>query len=150
MTTIAFRDGILASDSLASYGETKVPGDMQKLFRLRDGSAAGVTGSEGEWRRVIAWLDGDRGAPQPQPIGENRSSVIVLHIDGTIEIFEDGYHFTESSKFMAWGSGQPAALGALHAGMSAADAVRIATMVDKSSGGAVQTMRPEPKLAVVA
>lgn len=150
MTTIAFRDGIIASDSLASYGDNKVPSDMQKLFVLVDGRIAGVTGNEGLWRRMLWWLQGDRKEQQPEPSNDKSYTIVVLRTDGEVEIFEDGYHYIETAPFMAYGSGQAAALGALHAGCSAAEAVRIATLVDKNSGGAVKTLRVEIKMEAVA
>lgn len=150
MTTIAFRDGIIASDGLATYGDSKVPADMRKLFCLTDGSVAGVSGSEGLWRRVLAWIESDRVEPQPSATDDNRYTVAVLKPNGDVEIFEDGYHFIEPSDFMAYGSGQAAALGALHAGCSAEEAVRIATLVDKNSGGTVRAIKVERKLSVAA
>jgi ATP-dependent protease HslVU (ClpYQ) peptidase subunit len=131
----------MAADSQSNYGDCRVPGASQKLFRLRDGSVAGVAGSEGAWRRLLAWVDGDR--VDQQPASDPPGTVIVLRRNGGIEVFEDGYFYTEPAPFMAWGSGQPVALGALHAGCSAAEAVRIACLVDVKSGGPVQSMEPQ-------
>lgn len=44
MTTIAYRDGILAGDSRITRGEVLLPAGQKKLFRLPDGSIAGTTG----------------------------------------------------------------------------------------------------------
>lgn len=150
MTTVAYRDGIMVSDSLGSYGTTKVPGPTQKLFRLKDGSIAGATGSESNWRKLIEWLDTDRSSEQPTPKNEDESATVaVMTPDGRVEIFEGGYRYVESSEFMAFGSGQAAALGALHAGASAEEAVRAACLVDKNSGGELQVMRVKPMLRIV-
>lgn len=151
MTTIAYRDGVMAADSRASYGDFVVPAGTRKLFRLKNGSVAAVTGSEPIWRAILNWLDTDRTEPQPNPqISDSRGTIIVMNAAGEIEVFEDGFSYPETSSFMAYGSGQPVALGALYSGASAEEAVRIATLVDKHSGGDVQTMRPTVQIKLEA
>jgi len=44
VTTIVYRSGVLAADSLATRGQWKLPGVTAKLFRMKDGGMAGVTG----------------------------------------------------------------------------------------------------------
>lgn len=141
MTTVAFRGKTLATDSQASYGDWKVPGNDQKLWRLKDGSVAATTGSVALGLRTLAWIEGGRQNEQPQPPADNRAAaVLLLHKNGRLEVFEDGAAYFERAPFMAYGSGQPAALAALHMGADAKRAVQIAMLVDKHSGGAVRTM----------
>lgn len=140
MTTIAYRAGIIAADTLSGYGDWKVPGVTEKLHRFKDGSVGGMTGSESLCRRTIDWIERGRSTEQPQPSGEQRGAVILMHPAGSVEIFEDGAAYFETAPFMAYGSGQPAALAALHMGASAKKAVSIAMLVDKHSGGQVRSM----------
>ena len=48
---------------------------------------------------------------------------------------------TEGTKFYAWGSGEEYAMGAMAAGKSAIEAVKISCKFDDSSGGKVQHVR---------
>src|SRR5437868_819710 len=130
MTTVVYRDGILAADSRGTCAGWITPAKETKLFRLQDGRAAAVTGQWAIAKKLLDWVQGDRSAPQP----EGDARVIAIG-KGKIEVFEDGASYIEAAKFAAWGSGFPPALGALHAGASAEDAVRIACLVDPSSGG---------------
>lgn len=131
MTTVAYRDGILAADSRGTCAGWVQPGKETKLFRLQDGRAAGVTGQWAIAKRLLDWIESDRSTAQPE--GDAR----VIVVGKRIEVFEDGHSYIENAKFMAWGSGMPPALGALHAGASAVEAVRIASLVDTLSGGKV-------------
>lgn len=137
MTTIAYRDGILAADSRGTCSGWIQPGKETKLFRLQDGRAAGVTGTWAIAVRLLKWIESDRSTDQPE--GDAR----IVAVGRKIEVFEDGHSYIETAKFMAWGSGMPPALGALHAGASAVEAVRIAALVDTLTGGKVISMECE-------
>jgi hypothetical protein len=55
MTTIAYRDGVLAADSLVTNGETK-NGSTRKVFKLRDGRFglySDFAKSPGNWRGPV-------------------------------------------------------------------------------------------------
>lgn len=136
MTTIAVRDGIMAGDSLGTVSGWKQPGRERKLFRLDNGCIAGLSGDVAQGHVLLAWVKSDRSEEQPK--GDARIS--LLHPNKRIEVFEDGGSYFENAPFMAWGSGMPAALGALHAGASAKEAVRIASLVDTLTGGKIITM----------
>lgn len=140
MTTVAYRDGVVAADSRGTVGGWVLPTREAKLFRLDDGRVAALTGGYAGATRLLAWATGDKATPQPE-IGEAR--VILFSPGGRVEIYEDGASYTEHAEFMAWGSGMPAALGALHAGADAAEAVRIAGLVDTHTDTRVQIMKIE-------
>ncbi len=92
----------------------------------------------GDWADCAAlkqWiLHGD--GPQP-----NGDCTVVVFKAGEIKVYSAGGSFIESAPFKAWGSGTPVALGALHAGCSAEEAVRIACLVDPYSGGPTTFMK---------
>lgn len=132
MTTIAWRDGILAADSRATNGDWMLPGVERKIFPLPNGVAA-ISGSLAEAFKLLHWVE--NGQKGPQPGGKVR--VVVMTLDGSVRVYEDEYWYDEPGPFGAYGSGFPAALGAMHAGASAAEAVRCAGLVDPNSGGPV-------------
>lgn len=141
MTTIAFRAGILASDSLATRGPWKLPGNTEKLFRMKDGGMAGVTGDYAPAVRYIEWLNSDQTTEEPS-LGD--ATIIRILPDQTCLVYEVGGCYIEDvTTFCAWGSGMPCALAALHMGASAAKAVAVAAVVDTTSGGDVITMTCE-------
>lgn len=140
MTTIVVRDGVMASDSLATRSPWKLPGTTDKLFRMKDGGMAGVTGDYAPAVRYIEWLNNEDG-DEPS-LGD--ATVIRIHPDMSCTVYEAGGSYKEDvSEFCAWGSGMPAALAALHMGADAVKAVEVACLVDTSSGGAIVTMKCE-------
>jgi hypothetical protein len=134
VTTIVVRDGVMASDSMATRGPWVPPGSADKLFRMVDGGVAAVTGDYAPGCRYIGWLNDPKGdAPNT-----GDATVIRLHPDNTVTIYECGGSYREDvSEFCA------AALAALHMGADAAKAVAIAALVDAHTGGAVITMKCE-------
>jgi 20S proteasome alpha/beta subunit len=139
MTTVAWKDGILAADSRGTLAGWTVPGAERKLFRLKDGSVAAITGPLANGMQILRWIVGERTSKQPD--GDAR--VIIVDAEGRIAVYEDGgFYYEEGLPFAAWGSGMPAALGAMHAGADAPEAVRIAGLVDPATGGAVCFIRP--------
>lgn len=141
MTTIAYRDGVLASDSLATRNPWKLPGSTEKLFRMEDGGMAGVTGDYAPAVRYVEWLNSDQETDEPT-LGD--ATVIRILPDLTCMIYEAGGSYIEDvTTFCAWGSGMPCALAALHMGASAAKAVAVAAVIDTHSGGDIVTMTCE-------
>jgi hypothetical protein len=141
VTTIVFRDGVLASDSLATRNPWKLPGSTSKLFRMSDGGMAGVTGDYAPSVRYVEWLNGPQETDEPS-LGD--ATVVRIHPDQTCTVYEAGGSYVEDvSAFCAWGSGMPCALAALYMGASAAEAVAVAMVVDTHSGGDVVTMECE-------
>lgn len=134
MTTIAYRDGVVAADTRSTRGGFILPGSSPKLFRMLDGGVAAVTGDYAPGVSFIEWLKAPDGKPEPS-LGE--ATVIRFRADRTITIYECDGSYAETAPFCAWGSGMTPALAALHAGLSAADAVKIAMLIDPYSGGDV-------------
>lgn len=139
MTTLVYREGTLAADTMGTVAGWIDGADKKKLFRLKDGRAAGVTGDYAAALRLVRWIDSNRVGEQPT--GECR--VIVLLREGGYEIFEDGGNWVENPRFAAWGSGMPAALGALHMDATADEAVKVAGKIDPHTGKFAVLMRIE-------
>lgn len=158
MTTIAYRNGIMASDSCWSYNDT-VDTMQTKMRRLKGGCIIGSAGTS-DSRDVEALFDKVKtpaGLPSPEALGRMRCDYLGLLVlpkgrlykvccTGITETNWDGERDAEfglweiSFDFAAVGSGAPVALGALSAGKNAKEAVRIACMWDLYSKAPVHVM----------
>ena len=141
MTTIAYRDGVVAADSRNFIGGWKQPYPAQKLFRMKDGSVCAVTGDYAVSVSLVRWLETDRTEDQPN-LGEG-GSVLHFRKGGEIDVYEMSSFFTVKPEFGAWGSGSPAANAAMFVGADAAKAVEAAAFVDDGTGGEIITMQVE-------
>jgi hypothetical protein len=140
MTTIAYRWGVLASDSMSNNSGWINPYSAEKLFRLPDGTVAGVCGVLAEATKFVQWLrDGEDGEAPTLSEG----CVIRLRKDGTVTIYESGASFDIKPEFAAWGSGGPVANAAMYMGADAAKAIEVASLIDDRTGGKIVTMKCE-------
>lgn len=158
MTTIAYRDGIIAADSRVTYGEDSGSARVhtcKKLFRkmITEGKKKFdvIIATAGESSPGLVFVDW-YGSGKPVPD-------IFLHMGGDFlclvltpqGLFEyDVYCRGEevSDGFYAIGSGAKAALGAMHCGKSAVEAVRIAARIDPFTGGRIMSESLLPKQKV--
>lgn len=139
MTTIAYRDGVLASDSLATLGDTKAHGHYQKIRRIGD-YMVGAAGSVADSQNFVNWLrSGDEENPPPK----GNYSALIIDPRGRVREIENGsvLPVPRAAKFFSIGSGAPYALAAMYAGATAAEAVRIAAKIDTSTGLPVKTLK---------
>lgn len=142
MTTIAYRWGVLAADSMCLTSSGWIyPYPLEKLFRLPDGTVAGACGTYAEAAKFVEWLqDGERGDPPTL----TETTVVRLHKNGSLTIYEAGAAYgIKKPDFGAWGSGSPAANAAMYMGADAAKAVEIASKLDDHTGGEIVTMKCE-------
>lgn len=139
MTTLAYRDGILAADRRMMCAGWKVPYEATKIFSLNSpkGIIAGVTGEYAEAVALIEWLRKPAQSSEMPKISEN-SRVVVVTARDVLEIYEASGVFTVRAKYAAWGSGMPPATAALIMGASAVRAVEVAAMVDEGTGPDVE------------
>lgn len=137
MTTIAYRDGIMAADSCVVYGDG-IAGHTKKLMRVK-GAVIGYCGDFSSFQPFCKWYEAGAD-PAAWPAQMERIGAMVASRAGLVRY--DGPHpmFIEHS-FHSIGSGFQAALGAMHMGASAVGAVKIATKVDLYSGGPVRTLK---------
>lgn len=139
MTTIVYRDGVLAADSLATMGDTKIHGRYMKIRRIGD-HLVGTAGSVADSENFIIWLkSGDVDVPPPK----GNYSALIVDPRGRVREIENGsvLPVPRGAKFFAIGSGAPYALGALYAGATAAEAVKIAAKIDTNTGLPVKTLK---------
>lgn len=135
MTTIAVRDGVMAADtqSTGSFHQR-----VKKIARLPDGSLVGTAGNTDECQKAIEWLRSDGSTARPKIPG---AYLIFLRPNGSIWLAEGTFEpFRILGKFSAIGSGGAIAMGAMEAGATAAEAVRIASRHDGNTSGPFNTL----------
>jgi ATP-dependent protease HslVU (ClpYQ) peptidase subunit len=139
MTTIAFDGLILAADSLCCWGNMKESRDAEKL-RFVDGHYYAVTGADGMLDALIAWHKAGAKPEQYPRVGETGAQLVVINktLRACIYYEQDQPYGCAVPRRWAIGTGRDFAMGALHAGANAVDAVRIAANLDTRSGGPVQ------------
>lgn len=154
VTTIAFKEGTLASDSLVSWvseagGGTKY--EAVKLYRVCgqlpgrpfDEMLIGIAGSVPTGQSFLEWVQ--RGGDPPDSLVKDRAemdALVVFKSTGEAVVTDGGGAvMLQGAPFYAIGSGRNAALAAMHAGCTANHAVEIACRIDLYSGGELQLMR---------
>lgn len=145
MTTIVFRDGILAADTRAYSGDRSPMGQKQKIFFAQhsDGSVStfGIsTPNPGFSEEIQKWFNNEKHPDfEPQLNGRGFSALEIMQ-DGAVYFYND--NFTPSGPlrgdWFAIGSGQDFAIGALEMGATAQEAVVVAAKNDAWTGGEVQ------------
>lgn len=156
MTTIAYRDGIMACDSCWAYSGTQTT-SASKIAKLSSGALLGASG-DGDIRSFISMVDKIK-TPDKLP---SRLELAALRIDmcavlafprGQVVMIEIGPSTGEHFDAQIWpanrgiaaaGSGADVALGAMAAGKSAKDAAAIACRFDINSRLPIHTMALKP------
>lgn len=154
MTTIAYRNGVLAADSRTTL-ETEGGGARMflceklfpKILPSGDKVIIATAGESSPGMVFVDWFGSGKEAPDNFIIGEADFTCLVLQKDGLWEYDAWCRGIKILDEFYAIGSGAKAALGALHMGASAVKAVEMACRIDHYSGPPVVSMRlaPPPK-----
>lgn len=139
MTVIAYRDGVLAADSLVSEPSGNITGKMDKIGRtgeLRWGRCGDTGGSE----KLFDWFFGGRAGEQPKP-PDGGTLIVIYDQDGEIRIFTGGVDWAApQADFHAWGSGADHARGAMKMGASAVQAVEAACELEVWCGPPIKVV----------
>lgn len=135
MTTIVYRDGVMAADSQV-LDRSAVVGTVKKLYRRADGAVAGTCGSLEDWAPFMKWFKNPSGFDAPAALFDFEA-LVALPSGEVLWFGKSGRCTPYTAPFYAIGSGYQAALGALHAGASAERAAEIACLVDVDSGGPI-------------
>lgn len=148
MSVVVFRDGVFAADSRAYGGHGQPsPGVKRKVHDLGDGRRIGlVSATLGEPERFLAWLCAGKG---PKAWFGDKPDVraILIDADGQAFLFEDSVWPSgpiAPGEFYAIGSGALTALGAMHMGATAEQAVEAAIRFDHHCGGPVRVLPGSP------
>ena len=158
MTTIAYRDGLMACDSQVTTGETKYA-KAKKIRKLADGSLIGVSGN---WAAAYRLMMGvrDDGTVTPSLLASCKGADgLLIRPDNSMWMIECGARgglVPITGPFRADGSGFAVALAAMMGGATADRAVAIACELDVNSslpiyterlGGPVKLKKPKGRKA---
>lgn len=148
MSTIAYRDGIIAADTLASTGNKTMTG-VRKIGRT-DRFLFGLAGRFSGVHRIYNWVKEIEKDTSPHDFYKHMESLETLGLDATVLLVEkdgtiwtmtdDGGVCKVAATYESIGSGQDFALGAMYVGASASDAIEAACNFDPYSGGEVHTV----------
>lgn len=152
MTTICYKDGILAGDTMATRGSEKTYG-VQKVF-LTERFLLGVSGSAANILPLVDWFIDHFAA-----IPDGNDATYLHRMWDSAPNYHDGYSYIlvdrEGRVFSntnappmrihagcdAIGSGAAYAMGAMAFGASAVDAVRVAKGLDAYTGGPIMHVK---------
>lgn len=144
MTTIAFKGGVLAADTLSTRNGNR-EGVVIKIAK-RGSLLAGASGCSALGKTFRDWfMTGCKGsAPYMGDPEKNwAEGFIIMPCNGLVS-FGPAATWAEKGMyggFNAWGSGADLAIGAMISGASAEEAVRAAIVRDTNSGGEVTVLR---------
>lgn len=140
MTTIAYRSGVLAGDSQATDDQRWT---NDKIFAIDTRAGRLLVGICGEVHAgliFLEWLKDDRN--RKPDLGSEEFDAIVIAENGRVTVWNESLiGWRPKGKFFAIGSGAPSAMGAMHAGKSAVEAVKIACKVDPYTRGPVRSLK---------
>ncbi len=137
MSTICYRDRVIAADSRITAGDEWVmPYTAPKIGRLRGGRLWGFAGNSFLQEQFVRWLEDQN---HPRPDLKDEAKAIVIDLDGTVKVYMYGGEAAMAGPFFAIGSGSVPALAAMHMGAGPERAVEIAAMLDTCTGGKIIT-----------
>lgn len=132
MTTIATDGVTMAGDGARCRNDIIVALSAAKVNRLSDGSLLGCSGESADCIALRLWIDGGQEGPRPKA---NSLSGLHLKSNGDLLYYSEKGPPVPAELPATAGSGGELALGALLAGASPAEAVRIAALRDPYTGG---------------
>ena len=149
MTTIAYRDGIMASDSGSWAGEAR-HGWARKLARGPDGTLYGCAGNAAQADGFLKWVDAGCQGDHPKADREGQdgreSSFIVLAVTpgGPIRLITArGEECYTDAPYYAIGAASATAFGALFMGATAEQALKAASEHGSGAFGKIKTVNFE-------
>ena len=145
MTTIAYKDRVMAADSRETSicdGESPMVlnDDCTKIFKLSDGSLFGASRGSEEIERLHQSLVDNLPPPKLEDING-----LLVKPDETIWLYEGNIWQKIRQTYYAVGSGSLFAFAAMDAGASAIEAAEIGAKRDPYSGGKVIHLRLRSK-----
>lgn len=139
MTTIAYKDGVIAYDSRITRGDLIIDDDYDKCIE-RDGVKFFMSGATCDYDALVSAYFGTA------PSGKVDASAIVLDSGNLMMVAVDDdtglwKSLLKPDRPYAIGSGTPYAFAAMDMGASAEKAVEMAGRRDTGTGGKVRTLR---------
>jgi ATP-dependent protease HslVU (ClpYQ) peptidase subunit len=138
MTTIAYKDGVIAYDSRETLGSTIMDDDCEKC-QTSGGVQFLCTGSTPDYPALIAGYFGEvvTGSVEASGLAIDDGVLSLIGHDRKTGFWKDQLRLDNP---FAIGSGSHFALTAMDMGATAAEAVEMAKKRDTSTGGLVRTL----------
>lgn len=141
MTIICYRDGVIAADNAVFLGNIRV-GSFRKIASRDDGALAAAAGTTSICERFNVWFVNGCQSPFDPKDEDKDFSAIIVHPDGHVQrMGYQGDEFSIEASFYAIGFPQDFALGAMAAGATAEEAVRLCLQWHDGCGGDIQVER---------
>lgn len=150
MTCIAYRDGIMAADSGCwGAGGNVVTGFVRKIRRAKNpqmaGALIGCAGASGVIQAFHLWLEAGGGGEKIAVKAGDGFQALVVHPDGGVTRYDEEWlPFEMQAPYHVIGRSDAFMLGALAAGATAEEAVRLALKHTDGGAGDVQVERLAP------
>jgi ATP-dependent protease HslVU (ClpYQ) peptidase subunit len=141
MTTLAYRDGVLAGDTRTTdEADGILPGHVRKVLRLKNGTLIGFAGGLATMQTIFRDIKKNpNGVLNIQPNEELEG--LLIYADGKVMQLDGGGWTERDADFYAIGSGAVPARVAMRCGLDARAAVKIAMEFDSDTGGKVQCVK---------
>ena len=138
MTTFAYRDGILVSDSMVSTSVSlTVAGTARKVLKTKQGWLVAGAGNLRDVNRFFRWVE--EGMDEDEAVKlENLEGLVVKDRTTILQVDEALMPYVIDAEFHTGGQGASVALGALAMGATAEEAVRVAMKYSLGTGGKIQ------------
>lgn len=158
MTTIAYKNGIMAGDRNINTDDMLLE-TADKIFRIKSpltpnhAQIIGLAGDMADIALCVEWMNSNqapelKGALQLPPAlqSSDRGGFVAIVITGRGILYTTASDVFNKTKapFYAIGTGRRLALGAMAAGATAEEAVRIASQFDVYTGSEVDTLQALP------
>lgn len=145
MTTIAFDGKSLAADGFETWGGEIIHTDTEKIRRLRDGRIVAMAGSAAMMQALCEWVADKHCEPKERPeMVDSDGGWEVLVWDGRsthLTRYTNKYPYPNRfDAVVGFGAGGEIATGAMLAGASAEEAVRIVSARCNHTGGTIQVV----------
>jgi 20S proteasome alpha/beta subunit len=143
VTTIAYRDGVLAGDTRSTNQSDEIlPGHVRKVYRLRNGSLIAFAGMLASIQAVVSKIKKDpNGILTISKSDGSNIEGLLIYPDGKVMQFDGSGWTSVKADYYAIGSGAVVARVAMRLGLSAKEAVRLAFEFVPSTGGRIQTVK---------
>ncbi len=146
MTTVAYRDGVMAADSGVWFGDASFPW-ARKVVKGLDGTLYGCAGDAAQVGAFIEWVEqgcnGERPVAETVEGGASSYLVLVSPPTGSIRVLTAKGVEVYDAPYFAIGGGNVGAFCAMHAGASAERAIEAAIAHASGAIGPVQSVRRE-------
>ena len=135
MTTIAYKDGILAADTRITWGNIY---GLSRKIHIIDHQVFGIAGSTEMEEKILAFY---RGELKKQPSLLKKFEIIKLDLETKKASWAQNnlYYSPIEMEFYSIGSGWQCAMTAMHMGLKASDAVKAASELDVYTNSIVDT-----------